>query len=104
MQLFKGEPAWNPDGTHAIDDDGRAVRKLEEDVDMVFTSHEIRDGALQCILEHRRRVAPPAAAPPVTMDLPPKMSVPEMQAQVDRLQALVTDLATQLASASSPSA
>lgn len=99
VQLFKGEHAWNPDGTHVLEPDGKAVKKLEKDAVVAFSSPEIRDQALQCIMEHRARVAPPTVdAPPPA--LPPQTTVAEMQAQVDQLQALVTNLAARLASVS----
>lgn len=99
VQLFKGEHAWNPDGTHALEADGRAVRKLKEDTEMTFSSSEIRNQALQAIMEHRARVTPPTVDVPPPA-LPPQTSVSEMQARVEQLQSLVTDLAARLASVS----
>ena len=78
-RLYAGEPAWTPQGTHIIEENGR-VRMLEADETVTFESPAIFERARGLIEERRERMT--AFQPSI---LPPASTPSSQQAIIDNL-------------------
>ena len=78
-RLYAGEPAWTPQGTHIIEENGR-VRMLEADETVTFESPAIFERARGLIEERRDRMT--AFQPSI---LPPASTPSSQQAIIDNL-------------------